>query len=210
MCQKELVGRSTSLADLQHLNPQLFKQQREPTVNIAQAILCTFFPPPPAPEIAPHLPPSSSTAVQPAVETDRSSPPITSHSVFSLSGVKASLGFTTSNSASVPPSPLVPKAVVIPPALPLPPFSQLYTATSSEPYTLDHPPDAHTRAPLLPSWAQAVLEAGGGALGGTCKISKVGYSLVFGNDGSKHAVAAAAAAAAACGVGEGADSSLTM
>ena len=211
MCQKELVGKPSSLADLQHLNPQLFKPRREPTVNIAQAILCTFFPPPPAPALPVPLPSSSPVSVQPshAVEVGRSSPP-SSHSVFSLTGVKASLGFTASNSAPLPLSPLVPTAVAIPPPLPLPPSSQLCFNSSGESFILAQQPCA--RPPFLPSWVEAMLEGGGGALGGACKTVKVSYTLVFTSDGSKDAVAAAAAAAAAAiaVVGEGADMASQM
>jgi hypothetical protein len=208
MCQKALVEKATSLEVLQHLNSELFEPRREPTVNISQAILCTFFPPPPAPHLSPPLPPCYSATVLPipVVETDRSSPP-PSQSLFSLSSVKASLGFTTSNSAPISSSPLVPTVTVIPPALPLPPSSQLYIPNSREPCTLVQSPCSH--APPLPSWAQTVLDAGVGALGGTCKVAKVGYALVFTSDGSKHAVAAEAAAVA-CGISQGADSSLRM
>jgi hypothetical protein len=184
------------LADLQLLNPHLFKPLREPTVNISHAILCTFFPTL-VPALLVPLPPTCAHESLPNTKLDRSEP--SSLSSFSLSGVKASLGFTSSTAAPLPPAAMVPTAVAIPNILPLPLSSQLYWAAAGESFFLSQ--TSACLAPRLPPWAAAVLDDEGGALAATCSVNRVRYSLEFTSDGSKDAAAAAAAAAAA-GSGE--------
>jgi hypothetical protein len=228
-----MVVKHVALADLQLLNPQLFKPLREPTVNISQALLCTFFPPPLAPASPITFPTTAAAAATTTTTTtpsssssssfsssssiahdslsnakiERSQTPSTS--MFSLSGVKASLGFTATASVSVQPACLAPTAVAVPHPLPLPPCSQLYWPAAGESFLLSRISDANVpNPPNLPNWAAAILEGGGGVMAAACNVGRVRYSLSFASDGSKDAAAAAEAAACAAAQGEHAASRL--
>ncbi len=205
-CEKDMVVKHVALADLQLLNPQLFKPLREPTVNISQAILCTFFPPPLAPA-SPITFPTAAAAATTTTTTSSSSSSSSAHdspsnakfersqtpstSMFSLSGVKASLGFSATASASAQPTCLVPTAVAVPHPLPLPPCSQLYWPAAGDSFVLSRISDANR--PNLPDWAAACLAGGGGVTGAACNVGRVRYSLSFASDGGKDAAAACAA-----------------
>jgi hypothetical protein len=202
-----MVVKHVALADLQLLNPQLFKPLREPTVNISQAILCTFFPPPLAPAsppitfptaaAPPTTTPSSSSSSSSSsahdslsnAKIERSQTPSTS--MFSLSGVKASLGFSATASAPAQPTCLVPTAVAVPHPLHLPPCSQLYWPAVGDSFMLSRISDENR--PNLPNWAAACLAGGGGVIGAACNVGRVRYSLSFASDGGKDAAAACAA-----------------
>jgi hypothetical protein len=198
-CEKDMVVKHVALADLQLLNPQLFKPLREPTVNISQAILCTFFPSPLAPASPITFPTAAAAATTSSSSSAHDSPSnakfershTPSTSMFSLSGVKASLGFSATTSAPAQPTCLVPTAVAVPHPLPLPPCSQLYWPAAGDSFMLSRISDANR--PNLPNWAAACLAGGGGAIGAACNVGRVRYSLSFASDGGKDAAAACAA-----------------
>jgi hypothetical protein len=213
-CEKDMVVKHVALADLQLLNPHLFKPLREPTVNISQALLCTFFPPPLAPASPVTFPttvPAATTTTTPTSSSSSSSSSIAndslsnakiessqtpSTSIFSLSGVKASLGLTATASVPVQPACVAPTALAVPHPLPLPPCSQLYWPAAGESFLLPRISDANlTNPPNLPNWAAAILEGGWGVVAAACNVGRVRYSLSFASDGSKDAAAAAEAAA---------------